>query len=162
MSVNRYRPHVMVLPEDDANRQLANGFLLGVPLTFMRNIQVLEAAGGWMEVLNRFRADHIVELRRYSSRFMVLLIDFDGQGDRLKNAKDSVPDDLADRVFVMGVWSEPEALRAALGSYETIGRALAKDCGDDTNTTWGHELLQHNATELDRMRQRIRPLLFVG
>jgi hypothetical protein len=28
MSVNKYHPHVLVLPEDDANRQLANGFLL--------------------------------------------------------------------------------------------------------------------------------------
>ena len=28
MSVNKYQPHVLVLPEDDANRQLANGFLL--------------------------------------------------------------------------------------------------------------------------------------
>lgn len=30
MSVNKYKPHVLVLPEDDANRQLANGFLLGL------------------------------------------------------------------------------------------------------------------------------------
>jgi hypothetical protein len=26
--VNRYLPHVLVLPEDDANRQIANGFVL--------------------------------------------------------------------------------------------------------------------------------------
>jgi hypothetical protein len=28
MSVNKYLPHVLVLPEDDANRQMANGFFL--------------------------------------------------------------------------------------------------------------------------------------
>ena len=27
MSVNKYKPHVLLIPEDDANRQLANGFL---------------------------------------------------------------------------------------------------------------------------------------
>ena len=28
MSVNRHQPHVFVLPEDDANRQMAIGFIL--------------------------------------------------------------------------------------------------------------------------------------
>jgi hypothetical protein len=31
MSVNRNRPHVFVLPEDDANLQLATGFVLEFP-----------------------------------------------------------------------------------------------------------------------------------
>jgi len=53
MSVNKYLPHVLVLPEDDANRQLANGFQLDVFLA-TRRMQILEEAGGWQEVLNRF------------------------------------------------------------------------------------------------------------
>jgi hypothetical protein len=28
MGLNRYKPHLFVLPEDDANRQIANRFLL--------------------------------------------------------------------------------------------------------------------------------------
>lgn len=32
MSVNKERPHVLILPEDDANRQLANGFQLDFAL----------------------------------------------------------------------------------------------------------------------------------
>ena len=75
MSVNKYLPHVLVLPEDDANRQLANGFLLDESLS-MRQIQVLEVAGGWKEVLNRFNSDHIGEMDKYQERFVVLLIDF--------------------------------------------------------------------------------------
>jgi hypothetical protein len=40
MSANKYKPHVVVLPEDDANRQLANGFLTHpvVPVTHDRYI----------------------------------------------------------------------------------------------------------------------------
>ena len=53
MSVNKYQPHVLVLPEDDANRQLANGFLLDQYLS-TRKIQVLEEVGGWIQVLERF------------------------------------------------------------------------------------------------------------
>ena len=51
--MNKQVPHVFVLPEDDANRQLANGFVLDGGLDG-RRIQILEEAGGWMEVLNRF------------------------------------------------------------------------------------------------------------
>ena len=45
MSVNKYRPHVYVLSEDDANRQIANGFLLH-PDLLARNIQALPEVGG--------------------------------------------------------------------------------------------------------------------
>jgi len=95
------------------------------------------------------------------NRFMVLLIDFDGKANRLDLAKAAIPDDLIDRVFVLGVWSEPEGLRSAkLGSYETIGLALAKDCREDRNLTWDHDLLRHNASELVRLREQVRPILF--
>jgi hypothetical protein len=30
MSVNKYQPHVLLLPEDDANTELANGFVLEI------------------------------------------------------------------------------------------------------------------------------------
>ena len=71
-----------------------------------------------------------------------------------------IPESLADRVFIPGVLAEPEELKMQLGSYETIGKAMADDCRDETNITWDHALLQHNAAELERLRQQIRPLLF--
>lgn len=159
MSVNRYQPHVLVLPEDDANRQLANGFILDQSLS-TRKIQVLEPAGGWNEVLDRFKSDHVNAMDRYDKRFTVLLIDFDGQAGRLNNAQAIIPDRLKDRVFILGTWSEPEALRQDLGSYEAIGLAMAKDCREETDTIWGHKLLLHNASELNRLRECVRPILF--
>lgn len=159
MSVNRYQPHVFVLPEDRANSQLANGFLLDEALV-PRKMQVLEEAGGWAEVLKRFRSDHVRGMDACPGRFMVLLIDFDGQEDRLDRARAVIPDHLKDRVFVLGAWTEPEALRAALGDYETIGKALAKDCREGTDTTWEHNLLRHNASEIGRLRERVRRILF--
>jgi hypothetical protein len=159
MSVNRYHPHVLVLPEDDANSQLANGFLLDQSL-LPRTVQVLPVAGGWLEVLSRFNSDHVSGMDKYPYRFMVLLIDFDGREDRLDQAKTEIPTRLIDRVFVLGVWTEPEALRRACGSYETIGKAMAKDCREGTDETWEHDLLRHNASEIDRLRQQVRPILF--
>ena len=160
MSVNKHLPHVLVLPEDDANRQLANGFFLALDQRVARSMQVLEEVGGWNQVLERFKSDHISGMGKYQDRFVVLLIDFDDRADRLNRAKAEIPPDLIDRVFVLGAFTEPEALKAELGPYEAIGSALAKDCREGKDTTWGHPLLRHNAGELDRLRTRLCPILF--
>jgi hypothetical protein len=158
--VNRDQPHVLVLPEDDANRQLANGFHLQVDFARQRRMQVLPVAGGWIRVLEQFKSDHLNIMVGNPNRFMILLIDFDGRAERLNMAKAAIPDELADRVFILGAFNEPEALKVELGSFENIGSSLADDCRDDTYTTWGHQLLQHNAGELDRLREYVRPILF--
>ena len=150
-----------MLPEDDANRQLAIGFRMDPSVTAAR-IHVLPVAGGWVEVLNRFQSDHIADMESRAGRYMVLLIDFDTRYDeRLTDAKNRIPEHLMDRVFFLGAWSRPEALKGAgLGSYETIGMKLAQDCRDDTDTTWNREQLRHNAGEIARMRETVRPILF--
>ncbi len=159
MRSNRHKPHVLVLPEDDANRQVANGFIKHPDVS--ATIQVLRVAGGWMKVLDCFEADHLSTMDAFPDRFMVLLIDFDGQEDRLDRAKTLVPDRLKDRVFVLGVWTKPESLRTAVGRpYEKIGLQLAEDCRAGTTTTWDHVLLRHNAVEVARLREKVRPFLF--
>jgi hypothetical protein len=158
MSLNKYKPHVYVLPEDDANRQLANGFLLRLG---DNNLQVLPEVGGWIALLECFVNDHAAGMTRYPYRFMVLLIDFDGHPERLEFAKAKISEDLEERVFVLGVLSEPERLRGALSlSYESIGACVAQECHERTDTIWRHELLSHNASELERLNARVRPILF--
>jgi hypothetical protein len=114
MAVNKYQPHVMVLPEDDANSRLAIGFQLQLDSAQLRQLDLLPVAGGWMEVLDLFES----------------------------------------------VLNEPEDLKPALGPLESIGSAMAQDCRDGTDTTWGHELLRHNASELGRLSDCARPILF--
>jgi len=123
----------LVLREDDANRQLANGFL---KYFSTRQIQLLRAVGGWDKALEHFISDHVSGMERCANRLIVLLIDFDGREQRLQEAKDRIPTQLTQRVFIRGTLTEPEALKAYLGSYETIGLAMAKDCRDETATTW--------------------------
>ena len=155
--VNKHRPHAFVLPEDDANRQLAIGFVLELT----RQIYVCPVAGGWTQVLQRFLSDHAADMGRYPNRYMVLLIDFDGNNQRLNDATNRIPEPLRERVFILGAWSQPEELRASLGlSYEEIGSAMARDCREETAMTWEHNLLRHNAGELARMREFVRPILF--
>jgi len=122
MSGNKSLPHVKVLPEDDANRQLALGFG-GHTAVDTGSIQVLRVARGWLRVLELFESVHVREMDRHPRRYMVLLIDFDGQPNRLALARAKIPAHLLDRVFVLGVLTEPEELRASIGSYEKIGLA---------------------------------------
>jgi hypothetical protein len=159
VSADRYKPHLLVLPEDDANRELASGFLKALDLDKARQLRVLPVAGGWESVLNQFSSDWAPRMDSNGNRFMVLLIDFDGKNDRLSRAKEFIPARLADRVFVLGVWTEPEDFKGGR-PYETIGKDLARDCREGTEKLWGHELLRHNAGEVDRLRTFVRPFLF--
>lgn len=160
MSINKHKPHILVLPEDDANRQIANGFILNLNIN-IRTIQVLPEAHGWENAVEIFTNDYAATMRQYPNRMIALLIDFDGDEDRLSYVQSKIAEDLIDRVFVIGVLSEPESLRRDIRKdFEGIGETLAKDCSDNTNQLWGHSLLKHNKTELDRMILSVKPFLF--
>jgi len=164
--VNRYRPHVVVLPEDTANLDVANGFVLHVDRDCA--IQVLGPAGGWDKARDDLLSDHVQGLRRLPERRLVLLIDFDDDLSRRGAIRDACPGGVADRVFVIGTNTEVEELRRDLvgegvlrpNTLEGIGELLAADCRAGTDDTWSHPRLAHNADEYARMRVDLRPILF--
>jgi len=128
MSVNKFEPHLLVLPEDDANRQLVNGFITSPNLN-IRAIQVLPVAGGWEIAVRNFLNEEVQKLRTYNQRRFLLLIDFDGDSERRNEVSNQIPEDISERVFVLGVLTEPERLRVMLGmNYEKIGASLADEC----------------------------------
>ncbi len=119
---------------------------------------VLPVAGGWAQVLERFLSDEVSDMESCPDRYMVLLIDLDSNEQRLGDARSRIPEHLKDRVFILGVWSEPEDLK--IGTLEAVGSALARDCREDTFATWNHTLLRHNEPELARLRGFVRPIFF--
>lgn len=161
MGASKYKPHILVLPEDDANRQIANGFVLDPNLN-ERVIQILPSAGGWSKVLNEFKTIHVSHMKQYPERRIVLIMDFDDMPqDRLGKLQAEVPEELTDRVFILGVLSEPEKLKANIRkSYEDIGKSLSHECSDNIQILWRHDLLKHNENELYRMVKFIKPFLF--
>jgi len=160
MSINKYRPHVLVLPEDDADRQLANGFALHFGVD-TRSIQVLPIAGGWEKVVERFYTEHSTKMQHNMLVHAVLLLDFDGRSERFQQVHTAIPGDLRDRVFVIGLWTEPEDLFAeGLPTKEELGEALASECFQNRRELWNHRLLMHNSQELIRMNDVLRPILF--
>ncbi|QSV53664.1 MAG: hypothetical protein HEP80_06995 [Dolichospermum sp. UKL201] len=165
MSVNKYNPHLIILPEDDHNLQIAKGFRRDLNVKDV--IQVLAVARGWKKVIKEFENNHIINMRQIPQRNILLLIDFDDQEDRFSYAEGYIPEDLRNRVFILGVKIEPRDLKKdvlknfqGIKSFENIGEALAKDCAENKNELWGHDLLIHNKPELERMILSVKPFLF--
>ena len=69
---------------------------------------------------------------------------------------------LKDRVFVLGVLSEPEELKVSMNykGFEDIGMSLSQDCSENTQRVWGHRMLTHNKAELNRLILMVKPFLF--
>ncbi len=165
MSANKEQPHVLVIPEDDACRQLAAAFQRHLPESNSRQFQVQPPSGGWRKVLDSVRKD-TAGLKRFPCRLLVLVIDFDNDRERHKTVREAIGE-FEDRVFVIGVLSEPEELKRSLGKrYGEIGEALARECSECRDgapgTIWSDPLLAHNAPELQRMSPAVRPILFPG
>ena len=161
MSINRDLAHLLVLPEDQANASIVNGFLLH-PQLRAKSIQVLPNAGGWKKVVEKFKKTHIPLMQRHPLRQIVLLIDFDNRDDRFEHINNQIPDDLKDRVFILGVFNEPEKLKGCLRkNFEAIGEELAANCASNTDELWRHDRLRHNQDELKRMTTSVKPFLFI-
>ncbi|MFM2058769.1 MAG: hypothetical protein RLY71_3154 [Pseudomonadota bacterium] len=166
---NKYGPHLLVLPEDDANRQFMNGVQLN-PRIKPRQLQVLQPAGGWGNVLDRLSDRAFVQgLTNHAQRHLLLLIDFDQHyPDRwqiYQDRKAALPAGVADRVYLLGCLDEPETFKAACPprrSLEALGQSLSDDCDPPpASNLWQHQHLQHNAGELARLVAHVKPFLFL-
>jgi hypothetical protein len=156
---NKYEPHLLVIPEDEANRQILTGFNTHLDVN-SRRIQVEPVAGGWKKALEKFKSDHITGMNRYDRRHVLIVIDFDRHPERLEMARDYIPENLRERVFVLGCLSEPERIREVTGmTKEQLGEALAEACVCGQGDVWNSEMLLHNETELERMKRTICPHL---
>ncbi len=163
---NKYLDHLLVLPEDDANRRLVNGFLMHVDVKY-RSIQVLPEAGGWRHVLAALQDPVIINgLKNYPKRHLLLMIDFDGQdAARLMeyaNAVAALPAAEQGRVYLLGCLETPERMRAACGvQLEDIGNQLAGECPPPpAEGLWAHAHMVQNAPELARLVAQVQPFLY--
>jgi hypothetical protein len=161
VTMNKYAFHIYVIPEDDRNRQIADGFVLHHQVNDAR-IQVLPPAGGWPKVLKTFRDEYIPKLVGSKLAHVVMLIDFDDQIEKRRaDFEQVIPEEFKARVFVVGLKHDPETLKKGLNiGYEGIGEILADDCATGDAEHWNHEQLQHNDADRQRLVQTVKPFLF--
>lgn len=160
MSINKYQSHLYIIPEDDANRQVIQGFRQH---SFVEsgNVNIRAPAGGWTKVVDVFVEEYVPLLRKWPNAHVLLVVDFDNMPNRRQTIGNSIPADLVDRVFLVGSLETPERLRSLIGILpEALGRKIAEECYDNTHSTWAHAHLLHNIPELNRLVLRVRPILF--
>ena len=155
---NKYVPHLHILPEDKANRDMALGFSEH-PLVDGRRIKVLPVADGWRVAAEQLRGALGAGLREFPERRLLLLIDFDGDSERRTKVVEGVPSEIVSRVYILGVSSEPERLKANRWSFGEIGETIAQGCVDDAYGFWSGPLVIHNRSELERLRESVRPFV---
>jgi hypothetical protein len=147
MASNKFQWHLRIFVEDDANRQIVNGFLESF---FQRNIpryiRVLPPSGGWGITLKRAQQDCA---EGGSCRRVLAVIDFDGDADRIR----AVSTKGQANFYVMGCREEPEKLRQLLqhpGHFSTLGDSLAREYCDNNTSLWPHIV---NKEALDSLMQ---------
>lgn len=150
-----------MIPEDDANRQLANGFK-DHPAVAQRNLDIRPVAEGWVHVLKVFEDEYVSFMRRHSAVHVVLLLDFDVKGEsRRELCEKHIPDDLKPRTFLIGTSDTPEGFKKNMNlTLEKLGFELAAGCDREDLGLWTHPHLAHNLDEVKRMRQTIHGILF--
>lgn len=79
--MSEFRSHVYVLAEDDANRQILNGFLTNQAVC-ARCVKPVPISKGWSKLINQFESDYAPRLRKNTLGFAILLVDFDKQGPK--------------------------------------------------------------------------------
>lgn len=161
MSANKYTQHLIVIPEDQAIREIVNGFSTCLDAN-ERQFYVYDLARGWergKETLLELSKGY---MREYPNSYAVLIVDFDGNAHRGSEIKNQVPEEVRDRVFVVGVLNEPENLRNSTGMrFEQLGRQIAGGCKDSSIDFWERqELLAHNVDEIRRLSEAVRDLFF--
>lgn len=166
MSINRYRKHLLILSEDDAYKDIANGFVNHYAIVGTQ-IHIAQSAGGWRELLTLFTQTYLGDVRKYQERHVLMLLDLDGdQKNRTSEILEAIPNDVKDRVFFLCCLDEAEDFKRELGygKFENFGERLAESCYCSTygglDPIWGCMQLNHNNDELIRLAMAVRPLLF--
>jgi hypothetical protein len=74
-----------------------------------------------------------------------------------------VAEGVRDRVFVIGVLTEPEKLRNVTGmKFEQLGSQIGEGCKGSNIGFWQHDLLVHNIEEIRRLSGAVRDIFFNG
>jgi len=169
MICNPYQNHLLILSEDNAYKDMANGFA-GHFAVDGDKINIVKPAGGVQKLLALFLQTYAAGLLKYQNRHVLLLFDLDGNPNHhLKTIIfNQIPNDIKSRVFFLCGLNEAEDIKRDLGSgkIEDIGERLAESCHDHSyngpETPWRCSQLAHNRAELKRLAEAVRHFIFLS
>jgi hypothetical protein len=160
VSYNKFNDHIVVLPEDDAIRQIAVEFQRSVGIRD-RFVTVEMPLGGWEKVRDRFATEWKRRLNASPKLRIVMLVDFDRDMDRRLGFEEVIGESLRNRAFVIGWPDNAEALRVSLNkSLGLIGKDAAESCVSNNPDFWQHERLRNNVDTVKQIRSEVQAFLF--
>lgn len=171
MSINRQRKHVIFFGEDEATRNLAQGFCESEKINDLK-CEVWSTYGtGWQSTID---AIETVRMSRYPQTHLVLVIDLDRRGeDRIAALKREIANcPCKDRVYIIGCTKDVQALQRSFTPVNSIGKLSAQETGrtiadrssKDVSCmegVWGDSSLVHNKDELERLCRNLKDVIFV-
>ena len=124
-------------------------------------MQVMPVAGGWEKVVNQILEIYVPKVRSNPNTHVVGIIDCDNHPDRIAVQLSQVPDDVRERVFLLGTLDDPQAFKRSVKlTFERIGIQLVDECFHKSLKLWRHAQLTHISDEIDRAAATLHPILF--
>ncbi len=161
--MNKYQFALLVVPEDQANKDLVIGARDSQPNTIQNKIRIEPVPGGRDEVWTATIHDYLPRLERYERWHLVLVIDHDADVPKIQQHFDElIPQSLKSRVWVLGCRSEPESCRSRLGRpgpLRELGSELFNSCMTQLSPLWDHNELNHNKAQLESLRKTLQNLI---
>lgn len=128
MKINRQQKHVIFFGEDEATRDLAQGFIESAKIDELRCDVWHEFGTGWQSTAEAIER---VKMAHYPLTHLILVIDLDRKGqqhiDYLKNEIANSP--FRDRVYVIGGSNDVQALQRDFTKGNSIGKMSCQDTG---------------------------------
>ena len=157
--MNKFKPHLFIAPEDDADRQIAVGFQMH--LEAKGEMQIVDVARGWLKVVGVIKDEYVPLLKNNLNSHVLGIIDCDKDADRIAEQLENFPEDIRNRIFLLGVNENPQEFkRSAKMHFAKIGEKLADECYKDELDLWNHEMLSYSSSEALRAKDALRELVF--
>lgn len=157
--VNKFKPHLFIVPEDDADRQIAVGFQMHLEAN--GRMQIVDVAGGWLKVVNVIKDEYVPLLNNNPNTHVLGIIDCDKDADRIAEQLKTFPAGIRNRIFLLGVNENPQEFkRSTKMHFAQIGEKLADECYKDELDLWNHEMLSYSSIEALRAKNALRELVF--
>ena len=157
--MNKFKPHLFIVPEDDADRQIAVGFQMH--LEAKGEMQIVDVARGWLKVVGVIKDEYVPLLKNNLNSHVLGIIDCDKDVDRIAEQLENFPEDIRNRIFLLGVNENPQEFkRSAKMHFAEIGEKLADECYKDELDLWNHEMLSYSSSEALRAKDVLRELVF--
>ena len=131
--MNKNKPHLVIVPEDEAWATLTRGFFMA---RAEGNIKVDRTCGGYNKEMTHFKDKLQPKMASNPNMHVLLLVDFDRKfASRMTNFTQLVYPDYNKRAFMVGCKDEIQNLNTEYGGgkLEDLGQTMGNIClGDVT------------------------------